>query len=396
MTVDIIERTARSAGIGTAELNELLADVSAYVAGPGERWAERIERTGEVPEELWTELRERGYLSLAAPVEYGGRGVSFPQWMQLMEIFARSHGSLRMIVHVVNGTWRAMDEFATPEQRARFVLPSIEGRIKVAFTLTEPGAGSGADIRATVERSGDRYLLSGVKHLITFGVRCDHWLVTARLAGSSGHEGTVALMVPRDSAGVTVVDTSDTMGVTGTDHAHLTFDRTPVPVANRLGEEGQGLAVALGGFLTPSRISVAMSCVGLARRAQELAVNYARERTTFGKPLTSRQAIQFMLAENEAEIEAAKQLVLHGARAWEDDDPAAAMLSSMAKMIAVDMLGRVTDKALQVHGGSGYWKTSPIERVYRDARAQRFEEGTNEAQKSVVFREMQARWEGAR
>jgi len=186
------------------------------------------------------------------------------------------------------------------------------------------------------------------------------------------------------------------MGVTGTDHAHLTFDRTPVPIGNRLGEEGQGLAVALGGFLTPSRISVAMSCVGLARRAQELAVNYARERITFGKPLTSRQAIQFMLAENEAEIEAAKQLVLHGARAWENDDPTAAALSSMAKMIAVDMLGRVTDKALQIHGGSGYWKTSAIERVYRDARAQRFEEGTNEAQKSVVFREMQARWEDAR
>lgn len=396
MTVDITERTVRSAGIGSAELADLIADTTAYVAGPGERWADRIERTREVPEALWTELSDRGYLSLAAPVEYGGRGVSFPQWIQLMEIFARSHGSLRMILHVVNGTWRAMDEFATPAQRARFVLPSIAGQIKVAVTLTEPGAGSGADVKSTVERSGDHYLLSGVKHMITFGMRCDYWLTTARLAGSNGHEGTVALMVPRDSAGVTVVDTSDTMGVTGTDHAHLTFDRTPVPIGNRLGAEGQGLAVAHGGFLTPSRISVAMSCVGLARRAQELAVNYARERTTFGKPLTARQAVQFMLAENETEIEAAKALVMRGASAWEDDDPAAPMLSSMAKLVAVDMLTRVTDRALQIHGGSGYWKTSAIERVYRDARAQRFEEGTNEAQKSVVFREMQARWKDAR
>ncbi|MEU5693063.1 acyl-CoA dehydrogenase family protein [Actinosynnema sp. NPDC020468] len=383
-------------GLDPIEFDRLRAEVAEFVSGEGERWADRIEATGEVPEQLWTELRDRGFLALAAPVSHGGRGLSFPQWMDLMELFSRSHGSLRMIVHVVNGTWRAMDAFATEEQRRRFVLPSIAGALKVAFTLTEPAAGSGADIRSTVTRDGDHYLLTGTKHMITFGVRCDYWLVTARLAGSSGHEGTVALMVPRDAEGVTVEDTSDTLGVTGTDHARLTFDRAPVPVANRLGEEGQGLAVALGGFLTPSRISVAMSCVGLAVRAQELALDYARGRTTFGKPLTSRQAIGFMLAENEAEIEAARQLVKHAARQWEDGDPAAPKLSSMAKLIAVDMLGRVTDRALQVHGGSGYWKSSPIERVYRDARAQRFEEGTNEAQKSIVLRELLGRAEGVR
>ncbi|WP_406464689.1 acyl-CoA/acyl-ACP dehydrogenase [Streptomyces sp. NBC_01622] len=392
MTITTEAATA-APGIDTAEFELLHADIAAYVAGPAEAWAERIERTGEVPEELWSELRERGYLSLAAPRAYGGRGLSFPQWMDLMELFSRSHGSLRMVVHVVNGTWRAIDRFATPEQRERFVLPSIAGRIKAAFTLTEPDAGSGADIRASVEREGDTYYLTGVKHLITFGVRCDYWLLAARLAGSNGHEGTVALMVPRDAPGVSVEDTSQTMGVTGTDHARLTFDRTPVPVANRLGAEGDGLTVALGGFLTPSRISVAMSCVGLARRAQQLALQYARNRITFGRPLTSRQALQFMLAENEADIEAARQLTLHAARRWEAGDADAAMLSSMAKLTAVDMLSRVTDKALQIHGGSGYWKTSPIERIYRDARAQRFEEGTNEIQKTIVFRELLNRTE---
>ncbi|GGN43853.1 acyl-CoA dehydrogenase family protein [Streptomyces fuscichromogenes] len=185
-------------------------------------------------------------------------------------------------------------------------------------------------------------------------------------------------------------------GVTGTDYARLTFDRTPVPVANRLGDEGDGLAVAMSGFLTPSRISLAMSCVGLARRAQELALEYARNRVTFGRPMTSRQALQFMLAENEPDIEAAKQLTMHAARRWEAGAEEATMVSSMAKLTAVDMLGRVTDKALQVHGGSGYWKNSPIERVYRDARAQRFEEGTNEIQKAVVFRELLNRMEAVR
>ncbi|MES9512025.1 acyl-CoA dehydrogenase family protein [Streptomyces sp. NPDC000609] len=378
----------RTTALDPAEFAPLRAEIAEYVAGPAEEWAHRIESSGTVPEELWTELCERGYLSLAAPPEYGGRGVSFPQWMELIELFARSHASIRMIVHVVNGTWRAMDEFATAEQRERFVLPSVAGRIRVAFTLTEPQAGSGADLRSTVVREGDTYYLTGAKHLITFGVRCDYWLLAARVAGSTGHEGTVALMVPRDAPGVTVEDTSQTMGVVGTDHARLTFDRTPVPVANRLGAEGDGLAVALGGFLTPSRISVAMSCVGLASRAQELALEYARGRVTFGKPLTSRQALQFMLAENEADIEASRQLALHAARRWEAGERDAAKLSSMAKLTAVDMLTRVTDKALQVHGGSGYWKSSPIERVYRDARAQRFEEGTNEIQKAVVFREL--------
>ncbi|MEW2546447.1 acyl-CoA dehydrogenase family protein [Streptomyces sp. NPDC047002] len=375
--------------------HQLKTQVEEWVEGPGERWAERIEETGEVPEELWAELNELGFLRVAAPKEYGGQGLGFARWMELMEIFSRSHGSVRMIVHVVNGIWRSMDGHANDDQRKRFVIPSVTGEIKIAFTLTEPGNGTGADITTSVVREGDTYYLSGRKHLITFGVRCDYYLLAARVEGSTGHEGTVALLVPREAAGVTVEDTSNTMGVTGTDHASLVFDRTPVPVDHRLGAEGEGLEVFLGGFLTPSRISVAMSCVGLAERAQQLAVQYAAGRVTFGKSLTQRQAIQFMLAENQADIEAAKQLVLHAARRFEEGADDASMQSSMAKMHAVTMLTNVTDKALQVHGGLGYWKSQKIERVYRDARAQRFEEGTNEVQKAVVFRELLQRAKAA-
>ncbi|MGC4806718.1 acyl-CoA dehydrogenase family protein [Micromonospora sp. DT233] len=368
----------------------LAREVEAFVRGPGEEYAEAIERTRTVPPELWHDLRDRGYLRLAAPAEYGGAGLSFSQYLRLLELFSMSHASLRMIVHVCNGVWRAMDQFATDEQRKRFVLPQVAGDLRVAFTLTEPTAGTGADLRASVVRDGDSYLLSGEKHLITFGVSCDYWLLFARLAGTSGKDGTVALMVDRRVDGVRVESMADTMGVRGTDHAHLTFDRAPVPVANRLGEEGAGLAVALGGFLTPSRIGVAMTCVGLARRAQELAIAHAGRRVTFGKPLAARQAVAFALAENAADIEAARQLTLHAARRWSGGASDADALSSMAKLVAVDMLTRVTDKALQVHGGIGYWEGSPIERVYRDARAQRFEEGTNEIQKTVIAREILA------
>lgn len=366
----------------------LAEEVEAFVRGPGEDYATEIERSRAVPPKLWDDLRERGYLRLAAPESYGGTGLPFSQYLELLELFSMSHASLRMIVHVCNGIWRSLDQFATPEQRDAFVLPQVAGDIRVAFTLTEPTAGTGADLRSSVERDGDTYYLSGEKHLITFGVSCDYWLLFARLAGTQGKDGTVALMVDRHAPGATVEPMADTMGVRGTDHAHLVFDRTPVPVANRLGEEGRGLDVALGGFLTPSRISVAMTCVGLARRAQELAVAYAKKRETFGKRLAARQAIAFALAENATDIEAARQLTLHAARQWESGDERAGTLSSMAKLQAVDMLTRVTDKALQVHGGVGYWEPNPIERVYRDARAQRFEEGTNEIQKTVIAREV--------
>ncbi|UFS60540.1 acyl-CoA dehydrogenase family protein [Subtercola endophyticus] len=370
-----------------ASFQALKSEIDAWVRGPGEEYANVIEQTGSVPPELFAELKTRGYFSLAAPEHLGGQGIPFDRYLELMEIFSRTHGSVRMLVHVINGTWRAMEPFATDEQRESIIKPSVAGDTLVAFTLTEATAGSGADLRSTVRREGDTYILNGEKHLITFGVKCNYWLMAARLEGATGKEGFVALLLPNTGLpGVEVIDDSETMGIRGTDHAILRFTDVPVPVSARLGDEGDGLAVTLGGFLLPSRVSVAMSCVGLAERAQELAVEYANRRETFGKRIAERQAIQFMLAENYADIAAARALVLEAARAFEAGASNAGILSSASKMIAVDMITRVTDKALQIHGGQGYWKRNTIERVYRDARAPRFEEGTNEIQKQVVAR----------
>jgi alkylation response protein AidB-like acyl-CoA dehydrogenase len=380
--------TAAEMAFDEAEFAALKQEIADWVAGPGEAWATRIETERAVAPELRVELRDRGYLSLAAPRELGGRGIPFSRYLELLELFAMSHASVRMIVHVANGVWRSMIQFASDEQIETFVKPAVTGEQTVAFTLTEPTAGTGADLRCWVTRDGDNYLLSGEKHIITFGLTCDWWLLFARLEGTTGAEGIVALMVDRHAPNAEVIDMGESMGVRGTDHAHLVFDRTPVPVANRLGEEGQGLEVALGGFLTPSRIAVAMTCVGNGQRAQDLAVAHAKERVTFGKPLAQRQAIAFSLAENAADLEAARQLILHAARQWEQGAENASSLSSMAKLTAVDMLARVTDKALQVHGGIGFFAPTLIDRVYRDARAQRFEEGTNEIQKTVIARDL--------
>ncbi len=373
-----------------AELAALTEEIREYVRGRGEEWAERIERERAVAPELWSELDERGYLRLAAPIEYGGRGIPFTQYLPLLELFAMSHAALRMIVHVANGVWRSMDSHASPEQRERFVKRQVAGEIKVAFTLTEPTAGTGADLRCSVVREGDTYYLTGEKHMITFGTIADYLLLFARTEGTRGADGTVALLLPPHGEGIDVTVMPESMGVRGSDHGHFVFDRAPVPVADRLGEEGDGLGVALSGFLTPSRIAVAMTCVGLARRALELAVEYAQGRETFGKVLASRQAISFMLAEMRADIESARALIMQSAERWESGEDANAD-SAMAKLCAVDMLTRVTDKALQIHGGIGYWSSSPIERVYRDARAQRFEEGTNEIQKTVIARDLLSR-----
>jgi alkylation response protein AidB-like acyl-CoA dehydrogenase len=370
--------------VDEAEFAALKAEIRAYVENEGERWTELIEAERRVPQELWDELKGRGYLRLAAPQSLGGRGLPFPRYLELIELFSRPHASLRMIVHVSNGLWRAMLPFANDEQLERFVRAQVATDIRVAFTLTEPNAGTGADIKCSVTREGDTYYLSGQKHLITFGCISDYLLLFARLEGTRGGEGTVALLVPAHGEGIDNQLMADSMGVIGTDHAHLTFDRAPVAVTNRLGEEGEGLDVALGGFLVPSRISVAMTCVGLAGRALDLAVEYSKQRETFGKPIASRQAIAFRLAEMATDLEAAKRLTLHAAETWERDHEGAAE-SSMAKLFASEMLQRVTDGALGVFGGIGYFK-SPIERVYRDARAQRFEEGTVEVQKQTIAR----------
>ena len=372
--------------VDEAEFAALKAEILKFVNTDGERWTEVIEAERRVPPELWDELREHGYLRLAAPQSLGGRGLPFVRYLELIELFSRPHASLRMIVHVMNGLWRAMLPFANEEQIERFVRPQVATEIKVAFTLTEPDAGTGADIKCSVVREGDTYYLSGQKHLITFGCISDYLLLFARLEGTVGTDGTVALMVPAHGEGIQNSPMPESMGVLGTDHAHLTFDRAPVPVANRLGEEGEGLDVALGGFLVPSRISVAMTCCGLAGKALDLAVEHSKQRVTFGKPIASRQAIAFRLAEMAADLEAARQLTLYAASTWEATHAAAAE-SSMAKLFASEMLQRVTDGGLQVFGGIGYFK-SPIERVYRDARAQRFEEGTVEVQKQTIAREL--------
>ena len=374
--------------------NRALADwreeIAAFVGGPGRRFGEEIEQSGRVPDEARRALRERGYLRLTAPRAYGGMGMPFTDYLELLALFSRMHGSLRVMAHVANGIWRSVDRRADEEQRERFVKPLVRGEHTVTFTLTEPNSGSGTDIRTVARRDGGEYIVNGEKWMIVFADTADYFLLFGRLEGTAGGEGTLALLVPRAAPGLEIRPMAPAMGVAGTVCGHLALRDCRVPAANRLGAEGDGLDVAFAGFLDPSRIAVGMTCVGLAERALELSIARARARVTFGRALAERQTIRMRLAEMAVDIASARELCLHAAREFDAGKPVGT-LAAMAKLHGTGMLQRVTDLALQIHGGGGYVRGGEIERIYRDARMQRFEEGTAEIQKMVIAREYLAR-----
>ncbi len=362
-------------------------DIRAFILGEIEVLVQEMERTRKVPPDLWEQMAARDLLRLTLPAEYGGWGLRLSDYVPVLEVVAQSHGSVRMIVHVHNGLWRLIHRYGSPQQKKRFLRPWGSGGVKVAFALTEPDTGTGADIKTEARRDGSSWVLNGRKWLITFADIADFFVVAAYTDRARRQDGISAFLVPRDARGLTIELQPDGMGLFGTGHGLLRFEGCRVPADALLGHEGDGLRMVLRDFLDESRISIATSCVGMAQRSLDLAVQYARRRVTFGKPIAERQAIQFMLAEMAVDVKAARLLVQDAARRVDDGKPCTAE-AAMAKLYGLEMVGRVTDKALQVFGGIGYLKVHPIERIYRDARAVRFEEGTAEIQKLLIARDV--------
>jgi alkylation response protein AidB-like acyl-CoA dehydrogenase len=258
----------------------------------------------------------------------------------------------------------------------------------VAFALTEKTGGTGRDLRSRAVRGvGDgAWRITGEKHLITFADRAEHFILVVATDDRRQRDSLTAFLVPRDTPGFEIDAAQRTMGLHGTGHAWLRYDGMAVADDHRLGEVGQGLDVALT-FLTYSRLSLSTCMVGLAQRALEEAAAFALRRHTFGRPIAERQAVQAHLADMQADIVAGRALVRQVAAAYdagEDITPAA----SAAKLFCLNMVGRVTDHSLRVHGGFGYTTEAPIERIYRDARGFWFEEGTQEVQQLVVARDV--------
>lgn len=336
---------------------------------------------------LFTGMAEIGLAGLPYPERYGGAGMgSFPWAVALEEVAAADMGmAVSLSVHIL--AQLPILSFGTDEQKDRFLPRMTSGAWLGAFALTEPGAGSdAAALSLTATRDGDDYLLDGTKIWITNGADAEVIVVFATVDRAKGRDGITAFVVEQGTPGFRVAGHERKMGIRDTVSAELVFGRARVPAANRFGDEGQGLRVALSA-LGAGRISIAACCVGLARAAMEHAVRYASERRQFGRPIGDQEMIQALLAEMAAGVEAARLLTWRAARLRDAGQPINAA-SSMAKWIASDTAMKVTTDAVQVYGGAGYSRDNPVERFMRDAKGAQIYEGTNQIHRLIIAQQL--------
>jgi len=342
------------------------------------------------PKDALRGLAALGCYGVAVPAEDGGAGLDYLALAVILEEVAAGDGATSTIVSVNNcPVCSILMAYANAEQRRRFLQPLAQGAMLGAFCLTEPHVGSEAGgLKTTAERvqdgAGDDYVINGVKQFITSGKNGDVAIVMAVTDKAAGKKGISAFLVPTHTPGYHVARLEDKLGQHASDTAQITFDDCRVPAANRLGEEGQGLKIALSG-LEGGRIGIASQAVGMARAAFEAALAYSKDRTSFGQPIFQHQAVQFKLADMATQIECARQLTHHAA-ALKDAGRPCLKEAAMAKLFASEMAERVCSDAIQVFGGYGYVSDFPVERIYRDVRVCQIYEGTSEVQKILIGR----------
>jgi butyryl-CoA dehydrogenase len=320
------------------------------------------------------------------PTEHDGAGLDYLALSLILEEIAAGDGATSTVVSVNNcPVCSILMAFGNDDQKRRFLRPLARGDMLGAFCLTEPHVGSEAGgLKTSAVRDGDAYVLNGVKQFITSGKNGDLAIVMAVTDKLAGKKGISAFVVPTATPGYTVARIEDKMGQHASDTAQIVFDDCRVPAANRLGDEGMGLKIALSG-LEGGRIGIASQAVGMARAAFEAALAYSKERQAFGQPLFQHQAVQFKLADMATQIEAARQLIWHAA-ALKDAGRPCLKEAAMAKLNASEMAERVCSAAIQVFGGYGYVSDFPVERIYRDVRVCQIYEGTSEVQKILIGR----------
>ena len=369
------------------EVEELRRSVRSFAEGELEPFAEEIDRKGRVPDALWTKLRDAGYLGVRLPEAYGGSGMDFLSYCVVVEELGRIHRVLTLMVDATNGLGpNAILKSGSDEQREAYVRPIGEGRLRMAFALTEPEAGSdAAGIRTRARQTDGGWSLTGRKHYISGADVADLICVIAVTDPEKGARGGVtAFLVPRGTPGLTVTRVDTTIGSDAVKLAELTFEDCEVPDGAVLGEVGNGFRIAMQ-TLAEGRLCVACACVGMADRLLAMMSAHARERQTFGQPLASRQAIQWMIADSAVEMTVARSLAYEVAgRIVAREDPGVG--PSMAKLYASEMVGRVSDRAVQVFGGQGLIRGFPVERFYRGVRHYRIGEGSSEMQRMIIAR----------
>ena len=346
------------------------------------------EREEHFPVETIRKLGEMGCCGMLMPEEWGGPGLDTVSYVLMIEEVARVHAATATALSVTNSAVQPpLLEFGNADQKNRYLKRLSAGEILGAFCLTEPAAGSdAAGIQAVAVRDGDNYRINGTKTWVTNGSAAGVFLVFAKTDPAAGGKGITAFLVEPGYRGFMVGRHEDKMGQRSSPSVELLFNDCLVPMAGRLGEEGQGLKIALSA-LDGGRIGIAALAVGLAQGALDESVKYARARKAFGKAIGEFQAIQWMLADMHMEIEAARGLVYQAA-SLKDSGGRMGSAASRAKLYASEMANRVAYKAVQIHGSQGYSRESDVERMYRDARVVTIYEGTSEVQRTIIARDL--------
>jgi alkylation response protein AidB-like acyl-CoA dehydrogenase len=344
------------------------------------------DRSKAFPHDLIEKLAEQGMLGIPVPEQYGGAGMSTLSYAMVVEQVAQVSGSLALTLaaHTSLGTMPIVD-FGTEEQKQQFVPPLAAGEILGAFALTEPMAGSDASAtKTTAVKDGGDYVLNGQKSWITNAGYAGCLVATARTSEGKGSDGISAFIVPRDTPGLAVGEPEKKLGLHSSDSRPVFFDDCRVPIAQRLGPEGEGFKYFMK-TLDRGRIIIGAMALGLAEGALERSARYAKERKTFGRPIAKHQAISFKIADMATQIEASRHLIYHAARLKDRGQPFS-QAAAMAKLFASEAAMRITSDAIQIHGGYGYTREYHVERFYRDAKLCTIGEGTSEVQRLVISR----------
>ncbi len=353
--------------------------------------AHEMDVAGDMPEDLIDKMRQNGFFGLTFPEQNGGLGVDTLTYGLVIEELSKASAgvSVMLTVHNSVGSY-PVALFGNDEVKQNYLPRMAAGEI-AAFCVTEPGAGSdAASLTTTAQKDGDSYLLNGSKCFVTNGSRAAFYVVVARTPGTIGHKDTHAFIVERDTPGLSVAKKEDKMGLRASDTVTIDFEDVRVPADHLLGDEGEGLRVALTA-LDGGRIGIAFQALGIGQACLEESIKYAKVREQFGKPISSQPTIRNMIADMGTSLEASRMLAYHAC--WlKDNDRPYTKEAAMAKVTATEAAWKAADTAVQIHGGYGFCKEYAVERYYRDVRVTRIYEGTSEIQRLVIARKLLAEY----
>ena len=348
--------------------------------------AAKWDKEHHFPKEVHKGLAELGAYGICVPEEFGGANLDYLTLAVVLEEIAAGDGGTSTAISVTNCPVNAiLMRYGNAAQKKQWLMPLAQGQMLGAFCLTEPHVGSDASgLRTTAVKDADGYVINGVKQFITSGKHGQVAIVIAVTDKGAGKKGMSAFIVPTDAPGYVVARLEDKLGQHSSDTAQINFDNCRIPAENLIGREGEGYKIALGA-LEGGRIGIAAQSVGMARSAFECALDYAKQRESFGQAIFNHQAVGFRLADCATQIEAARQLIWHAA-ALRDAGRPCLKEAAMAKLFASEMAEKVCSVAIQTLGGYGYVSDFPVERIYRDVRVCQIYEGTSDVQKIIITR----------